>query len=235
MYKDLLQAPDRFVQIYAIRTLGYGKVESARSALVRAAIDADDAVRWHLIWAFGQVLNRRDIAPLIEAAVSDASPQCRRAALEALVSGVESAEKDKGAKEDDLARVFLQSLNDSDETARFFAARGLGYYFQVDSVKPRLMKALKDDSVYVRRAAARSVVLNNEKAGIPVLIELLRFPSVDAFEFYDREIAKELAFYCGTDFPSDERYAYETWEKWWAANSAAVDLKENLDIMHGVG
>jgi tetratricopeptide (TPR) repeat protein len=130
--------------------------------------------------------------------------------------------------------VLIHSLRDSDETVRFFAARGLGSYFQEDSVRPRLMKALTDDSVYVRRAAARSLILNNEKAGIPVLIESLRFPSIDTFEFYDREIAKELAFYCGTDFPSDERYNCTTWEKWWAENGAAVDLKENLNIMHKI-
>ena len=234
LYEELLQAPDPFVQVYAVRTIGYGKVESARSALVRAAVDADDALRWHLMWAIGQVSKRRDIASLIEAAVSDASPRCRRAALEAIASDLEGAEKDIGGKEDDLARIFLQSLNDSDETVRFFAARGLGYCFQVDSVRPRLMKALTDDSVYVRRAAARSLILNNEKAGIPVLIESLRFPSIDTFEFYDREIVKELSLFCGIDFPSETRYDYATWEKWWAAKGAAVDLKENLDIMHRI-
>jgi tetratricopeptide (TPR) repeat protein len=234
LYEELLQAPDPFVQVYAVRTIGYGKVESARSALVRAAVDADDALRWHLMWAIGQVSKRRDNASLIEAAVSDASPRCRRAAVEAIVSDLEGAEKDIGGKEDDLARIFLQSLNDSDETVRFFAARGLGYCFQVDSVRPRLMKALTDDNVYVRRAAARSLILNNEKAGIPVLIESLRFPSIDTFEFYDREIVKELSLFCGIDFPSETRYDYATWEKWWAAKGAAVDLKENLDIMHRI-
>jgi tetratricopeptide (TPR) repeat protein len=234
LYEELLQAPDPFVQVYAVRTLGYGKVEAARSALIRAAVDADDTLRWHLVWAIGQVSNRRDIAPLPEVAVSDTSPRCRRAALEALVSLLESAENNTGGEDDDLARIFLQSLNDSDETVRFFAARGLGSYFQEDSVRSRLMAALTDDSVYVRRATARSLILNNEKAGIPVLIESLRFPSVDTFEFYDREIAKELSLFCGIDFQSGKRYDYATWEKWWGENGAAVDLKENLGIMHRI-
>ena len=234
LYEELLQAPDPFVQVYAVRTLGYRKVESARSALVRAVVDADDALRWHLIWAIGQISNRRDIAPLPEVAVSDASPRCRRAALEALVSLLESAENNTGSVEHDLAQVLIRSLQDSDDTVRFFSARGLGSYYQEDSVRPQLMKALADDSVYVRRAAAKSLILNNEKAGIPVLIESLRFPSVDTFEFYDREIPKELSLFCGIDFPSEKRYDYTTWEKWWAENGAAVDLKENLGIMHRI-
>jgi HEAT repeat protein len=234
LYEDLLQAPDPFVQIYAVRTLGYGRVETARPALIRAAVEADDALRWNLIWAIGQVSTLRNIAPLLEVATGNASLRCRRAALEALVSILENSENSAGREEHDLARLLTQSLLDSDETVRFFAARGLRHFFQLDSARAGLRAALLDNSVYVRRAAARSLIPNNEKAAIPVLIESLQFPSIDTFEFYDREIEKDLAFYCGIDFPSDERFEHATWEKWWAANGSTVNLKENIKIMHRI-
>ncbi len=94
----------------------------------------------------------------------------------------------------------------------------------------QLTEMLKDASIYVQRAAAQTLILSGLKAGIPVLIETLRFPSIDTFEFYDQDLIKDLAFYCGVDFADDQRYDFQTWQTWWQANGPTVNLGHNLII-----
>jgi tetratricopeptide (TPR) repeat protein len=88
--------------------------------------------------------------------------------------------------------------------------------------------------VYVQREAAKALIVNNHKQGIPVLIETLQFPSIDAFEHYDHELARDLSYYTGTDFSGDQRYAYATWMNWWHANGSELNLKRNLAIMKDI-
>jgi tetratricopeptide (TPR) repeat protein len=97
-----------------------------------------------------------------------------------------------------------------------------------------LMKRFQDVSVYVQRAAAKSVILNGATEGISVLIETLKYPSIDTFEHYDHELAKDLAFYTGIDFSEEKRYAYTTWNNWWRQNGSQINLKQNLEIMRKI-
>ena len=77
-------------------------------------------------------------------------------------------------------------------------------------------------------------LINGIKAGIPVLIETLRYPSIDTFEHYDNELVKDLSYYTGVDFPKEKRYNYHTWQRWWQKNSSRVDLQQNLVIMQKI-
>ena len=126
--------------------------------------------------------------------------------------------------------TLLILLDDADDVIRAAAARGLHYSSQRVAVVTALRKKLEDPNPYVVRAAASSLILSGDKSGIPHLIETLRFPSIDTFEHYDREIQKDLAYYCGVDFPPESRYIYDTWHRWWSENGTAVNLELNLEI-----
>jgi hypothetical protein len=101
-------------------------------------------------------------------------------------------------------------------------------------VNATLKKVLNDESVYVRRAAAKSLIFQGFKPAIAVLIDSLRYPSMDTFENYDHELANDLAFYCGIDFKKEKRYAYNTWKKWWDENYVSINLAKNLLIMKDI-
>ena len=81
----------------------------------------------------------------------------------------------------------IARTNDSNSAVRFWAAMGLAVAWQsagpetVSSVVPALEAALRDESVSVRITAAEGLFnLGRYEEGLPVLIEALDHPSVDA-------------------------------------------------------
>ena len=237
LYKDLetlLKAVDPFVRTFAARKIGYWQLSTARPALVRAAADSDDRVRASVFWALGRVGNPENQAILIAASTADPSIICRRAAVAGLSAMANRMNKHQNGGSDPKIEALLAALEDADEIVRTFAAEGLSSRVKRESVAKALHNKLTDKSAYVVRASATSLILNGHKEGIPYLIETLQFPSIDTFEHYDQEIQKDLAYYCGIDFPPESRYEYETWHRWWSENSASVDLELNLTIMQRI-
>jgi tetratricopeptide (TPR) repeat protein len=232
--EQLLKARDPFVQMFAARKLGYWRVQPARPALVQAAVDNNDSVRTSILWALGQVAAAEVPETLISAASTDPSVKCRRAAVAALSEIAKRSTKEQKSWASRLKEVLLKSLSSPDNAIRTFAAKGLRYFVQQQGVDAAMSKRLCDESVYVVRAAAKALILNGEKGAIPRLIKTLQYPSIDTFEYYDREIVKDLAFYCGVDFSGEDRYAFSTWNRWWSENGSQVNLKLNLEIMHRI-
>jgi HEAT repeat protein len=232
--ETLLYATDPFVRIFAARTLGERNIKDALPALILAASDKNDSVRFHVVRALSKADSPRAVQVLMDLAASDPSAQCRRAAVRSLGEQTENmiaGDSDLNAK---LRASLLKALADVDESVRTYAAFGLRHFGKETAVANTLRESTRDKSVYVRRMAAKSLILNGIKEGIPVLIESLKFRSIDTFEYYDHEIEKDLAFYTGIDFPEDQRYAYSSWHKWWQDASGAVNLKKNLEIMRTI-
>ena len=125
----------------------------------------------------------------------------------------------------------LAWISDPDPIVRKGAAVGLRYIGESRVVIETLKDSLNDENIYVKRASAKSLALLGQKEGVPVLIDSLEFPSIDTEEYYDQDLVKDIAFYCGTDFPESVRYKSETWNKWWVKNGHEVDIGENLAIM----
>jgi tetratricopeptide (TPR) repeat protein len=230
----LLEAGDPFVRIFAARTLGDRHIKNSLPALVRASTERDDAVRFHIIRALGQADSAEALEVLTSMAATDTSVQCRREAIISLGRQAEKMTAPDSVTTEKLRATLLKALTDPDETVRSFAAFGLRNFADEPAVVSGLKKAIRDGSVYVRRTAAKSLSLNGFKEGIPVLIETLKFPSIDTFPYYDNEIAKDLSFYTGIDFAEDQRYAYYTWYRWWQDNGRSVNLKQNLDILRTI-
>jgi SOS response regulatory protein OraA/RecX len=229
--ETLLYAVDPFVRIFAARTLGDREIKDALPVLISAASDNEDNVRFHVIQALSKTNSPRAVQVLIDLAAGDPSVQCRQAAVNSLSILAEKMSPGDSAANAKLKASLVKALADADETVRTYAASGLRYYGTDTTIVNALREHTRDDSVYVRRMAAKSLILNGVKEGIPVLIESLKFRSIDTYEFYDHEIAKDLAFYTGIDFPADQRYAYSTWHRWWQQTGGSVNLKQNLEIM----
>lgn len=228
---ELLTAQDPFVRRFAASYLGWWQVTSAEEALIGSLENGDMEIREMVLHSLARIGTGRALSVVIEGTLSDPSPEVRRQAFDTMATL--AAKPDIAVNRvvaEKLMAALLEGLKDPDEIVRTNTARGLLTFNGRLAVIKALEKCLEDKSVYVRRAAARTLCLSGIKGGVPVLIDSLQFPSIDTFEFYDNELAKDLAFFTGIDFNEKERYIYETWHDWWGKNGVEVDLLHNLDI-----
>jgi tetratricopeptide (TPR) repeat protein len=231
--ESLLKAKDPFVRGFAARVFGFQKVEGSLSALKKAIKDPDEAVRPYVVWALGRLGLHETIPLLADISINDPSSECRRYAVLALGALARKSGKLDINMEQRIMKTLFNTLKDEDESIRTAAASVL-YSFNYPEVQTALEKRLKDKSVYVRRAASKSLILKGFKPAIAVLIESLNYPSRDTFENYDHELANDLAFYCGVDFAKEKRYAYNTWKNWWDTSGDSINLIKNLEIMKNI-
>lgn len=233
-FAALLESNDSFVQVYAARILADRNVTAALPGLIRVSRHENKTVRKQVIRAMGQIGSTTFIEPLTATVLNDSCRECRDAAVIALTRFISGAAATDPTHYPTILETLTKGLEDPDESVRTSAAQGLRYFGKAPTVRQALQKMLEDDSIYVQRAAAKSLIMNNDKAAIPRLIATLTFPSIDTFNYYDHEIVKDLAFYCGIDFPENERYAYATWNKWWQKNGTGMNLEQNLKIMQAI-
>lgn len=235
----LLNAADPYVQRYCAATLGWWKVVSTKKDLVNALDEPDPLTRSYVIQALGKMQDQHLLSNLVDRAENDSSPECRKTAFQA-ISGfpLDPLGSDYPVPMKNTvsrARILLhKGLLDDDPLIRKYACEGLRIFENGNVPIDKISTLFMDSNVYVRRAAAKTAILAGEKKGIPVLIETLKFRSIDTYEHYDHEIAKDLSFFCGIDFPGNIRYEYATWMNWWIRNGETVDLKINLDIMQRI-
>ena len=230
----LLEASDPNVRIFSAGKLGRWKIRSALKHLKRMGKDPDEAVRIQAIRAIGRIAPGDAVGFLLETGKSDPSRACRREAFLALSSWATGVKSSKSGFAEKVSASMITALEDKDEVIRTAASTTLACCATDAAVTEALKRRLLDESVYVQRAAAKSLIRNGFKTGIPALIETLRFPSIDTRQHYDHELAIDLAFFCGIDFPAETRYEYETWKNWWDKNKETIDLNQNLRIRHQI-
>ncbi len=234
-FESLLGASDPSVRRYAARTLGWFNITRAAPALVEAlGGEENEDVRANIIWALGQTGSEEAMGLLASKVQTEFSLICRRSAVMALGNLTKKIRRRKASRQQKYTRVLLDALGQPDEIIKTYAAAALVHLAEDAEVIDALREHLDDASVYVKREAARALILNNRKEGIPVLIETLQYPSIDTFEHYDHELAKDLAYYTGVDFPESQRYDYSTWRNWWQTNESELNLKRNLAIMKDI-
>jgi hypothetical protein len=233
-FVTLLAATEPQVQRYAARMLGWWRVKIEAQALQRARLTVHDEVKPDVVWALGQLRLSVVAEDLLAAAEKHESLDSRRFAIAGLADQRFLASLGDPAIADRTGKTLLVALADPDPVIRTHAATGLERYATDESILQVLKEAHSDSNVYVRRAAARSVILSGDAGGIPVLIDSLQFRSIDTYKNYDHELAKEIAFFLGVDFEEDRRYAAQTWRAWWEANGHRVNLSKNLKIMREI-
>jgi hypothetical protein len=230
-FVELIHACDPAVRIYAARTLGWWELEFAGRAIVNALKDPVPEVRAQIFWTLGRIGNRNHLSILDDTFANETSQRCKRAATKAFQEILSRKDIGDAHTDRDVLGALLKWIGDSDSIVRRDAALGLRYIRPTAEGIQALIDALNDPDVYVVRAASKSLAFNGRKEGLPVLIETLKFPSIDTGEYYDQELVKDLAFFCGTDFPGEIRYDYKIWKEWWSENGPIVDINENLVIM----
>ena len=226
----MLDGADPQVRIFSAVRLGGWQIRSSLRALLEKGKDPDEAARRQIVRAVGRISTGNAVDFLLTVAGGDPSPDCRREALLAISRWAASTRSFQPETEEKIIDAALKALADDDEVMRTAAAGALACCGGRPPPHEALNRALADESVYVRRAAAKSLIYSGFKAGIPALIETLRFPSIDTQQYYDRELAVDLAYFCGVDFPAERRYAYDTWKNWWDENREKIDLPLNLQI-----
>ena len=107
----------------------------------------------------------------------------------------------------DSLSIFLNALNDADSSVRFKALEAIAD-FGDSSVFNLLRKMLKDESNYVRAAAAYAMGKLKLVEAVPLLIPELSPPSVEVVR---REAQIALKRITGQNFPPRPSY----WEAWW--------------------
>lgn len=233
-FAALLLAKDPFVQKFAVLAFGWHQVKNSVPFLIRALEGSTKHMRSHVIWALGRIDSPEAIDAIIDKKFSEDDVLCRRAVYIALENHLRQFNTIDAVRKDKVIERLQIGLEDSDEVVRLYAATALQTFGHDPEIIRALKKRLQDVSAYVQRAAAKSVILNGSTEGIPVLIETLKYPSIDTFAHYDRELAKDLAFYTGIDFSEEKRYAYTTWNNWWQQNGSQINLKQNLEIMRKI-
>lgn len=103
----------------------------------------------------------------------------------------------------------------------------------------KVTKLLEDKDPFVRLRTAMALVRQNEKAGVPVLID-----SLDKFSVGQALLAEDLllriagdsapAVSLGRDEASSKR-CQAAWAGWWQAQSSAFDLKKHQDSQRELG
>lgn len=233
-FEDLLNAKASFVRGFAARTLGAYKDKRAAPALIQSINEENKKVRSQIIWALGQLGDTDSCNHIARLALKDPAINCRREAVKALNKISKKNRYNDIKNEKKIIDVLMECATDHDNCIRAYAASGLNNYVKNNRVKNKLRKLLKDNNFYVRRYAAKALIENGYKEGFPVLIETIRYPSIDTFEFYGHDLIREIAFYCGVDFSKEKRYLYTTWSKWWKRNGKDVDLEKNIKIMRDI-
>ena len=231
----LFSASSRQVKLRAVYLTGWQRLKTAEGPLMSVCDESDDtALRAAAFWALGRLLQPTSLNTLMKGTDKQNSLATRRAAYGSLAALADNDHSGLTPYANQLQTTFITGLNDPDPVIKVRSIRGLGEYFGQHSIAKRIRQLLADPNVYVRREAARVSAFNGDPKGIPVLIKSLRFPSIDTHKHYDHEIAKDLAYLCGVDFPDDKRYRYETWQRWWMENGSEVNLSQNLRIMEQI-
>jgi hypothetical protein len=227
---DLLSAKSTRVKLAAAYLIGWQKLTIANEKLLALCDSGEMPLRKAAFWALGRLAQCDSFNTLKKGTDPSQEDEIRREAYGSIANLFVMGSKNRGACQGDLLKALTNGLHDSDVIIKVKSIKGLKLYVDQPKISEQIEAMLKDPNVYVRREAARALSYSGKPEGIPVLIDSLQFPSIDTFEHYDHEIAKDLSFLCGVDFPDEKRYRYETWKQWWGENGQYINLDENVKI-----
>ena len=229
-FESLLKARHPNVRIFAARTLGWWAVAGSSNSLIDAIKDPDMTVRSHVIWAIGRLGRIEDLNIIQNEALISKSPHIKRTASQSYIAILKQNAISGEDIQTSVQDTLLKWMCDPDPIVRREAAAGFRYLRVNPVTIEALRSGLLDLNIYVQRASAISLAFLGQKEGLPVLINSLRFPSIDTKAFYDQDIVKDLAYFTGTDFSEDVRYDPKVWEDWYKRNKHEIDVAKNLSI-----
>lgn len=117
------------------------------------------------------------------------------------------------------------SLDQHSELVRYMAARGLRNSTAKKKTLSIVKPLFKDESFYVRRAAAMTAISLHDKAGIPILLETLEYNTLDTSENYGDNLYEELAKYVNVNFGTNK----DAWLTWWQESKESFEFSESAE------
>lgn len=188
--------------------------------LTRTALEDPEAnVRLYALKSLLDVKSKIGLEAAKELAVVDPSPMVRYQAVEYI---------GMVAEKDDFLLLSLLMRDEKSPIVRVAIAETLGRTGNPEAIP--ILKNLSDtDDYYLIRAVGKSLCELHQIEGIKLLIESLAFPSIDAFENYNRNIPNLIAAYAGHDLPENRRYRREEWLGWYKENKDKIDIVGNVD------
>lgn len=118
-------------------------------------------------------------------------------------------------KPDELA-ILQEGLASDSELVRYAIAKNLRDSDN-SAVLPLMRGLFNDPSLYVRRAASLAALSMGDKGSIPILLETLKFNTLDIEEDFSDNPYHLLAQYTGVDYGSD----LNAWLLWWHENGSS--------------
>lgn len=116
-------------------------------------------------------------------------------------------------------QLLQPAFQSSSEKIRYSAAEGLlGNKSQ--EILDLIVPLLKDESFYVRRAAAMTAISLHYKPAIGVLIDTFNIPTLDTEENYGSNLFNTLAKYTGVNFGLD----IQKWRSWWETSNETFEF-----------
>ncbi len=215
----LLKAPDAETRLTIADDFGLWGMRGAESALVNtSATDTSVQVRRFALRALARLESQAGLAVARRLATEDESEDVRRVAV-----GYAGSVRDSV----DVFPLLRWALTeDKTSSVKCAAAAALGELGDERAVEP-LREAARTYDVYLRRACGRSLCLLGQKDGLDLLVASLHFPSIDAFENYDRNVPNTIAAFAGFDLPEAERYVQANWERALARRGDSIDILAN--------
>lgn len=185
--------------LWALLNKSRAHLDDVIHALNQGLITSEYARKMAIIYV-GKV-STQDINPLLATLMcKDPSEENRATAAGVLANRVT-------ASSINLVQLGLESKS---EVVRYAIAKGL-QNSTIANVLPLVTPLFQDPSFYVRRAAALTAISLHDKNGIPVLLETLKYNTLDTEENYGDNIYNALAQYVGVNFGVNK----DAWMQWW--------------------
>ena len=220
---ECLKSSDEEVRYIIADDVGIWNITRGDDALMNLAhSDPSDDVRYAAIKSLLQLMSSKALPLVRRASEKDPSEKVRRIAIKYL------GYVDDGIDPYPLVTYALQY--DSSPYVRVEAAKTFSK-LKVQNAIPLLKKAAQSYDVYLQRAAGKALAELGDVEGIEVLINSLSFPSIDAFENYNRNVSNDIAMYAGFDLPDSERYNQQKWIEWFSIHKSSIDIKKNITTL----
>ncbi|HEB60362.1 MAG TPA: hypothetical protein ENJ06_00900 [Phycisphaeraceae bacterium] len=168
-----------------------------------------------LIRAVGKADGRAGAKMLINRLKNDKDSQCRREAAFALgkllnVPGSREALEQATADPEAMVRISIcKGLRDSDG----------------NDILPIVKKLMRDENLYVRRAAAVTAISLADPEGVDVLLDTLKTATLDTGDNYGHNLYAVLGQYLGPELSDKLGLDSSAWLQWWNENRDNFDLR----------
>lgn len=189
-----------YAVLWALRNKEKTDLKAIKSALASGGFTSEYS-RKMAVSLVGTFWTPDDVPLLSQIMLKDKSEEIRYYAALALALNLSN---------ESIAAI-KEGLKSDSEIVRYAIARGLQEGANPSSLS-LVIPLFDDKSFYVRRAAGMTAISLGDRTGIPVVLETLKYETLDTDDNYGDNIYAQLSTYLGVDFRLDKK----AWLEWWS-------------------